>query len=168
MKIRNSLLLIAFAMLAISSCKKSSGPSAQEIETTLLAKYIAKYHSTVAPKPSGLYVIETKAAPAGAVALKNGDLVNVFYSGYRIEDNATAGVQDGFKFDSNVTSATPFSFTVGQGKVIAGWDEGFTYMKDGSEAKLIIPSWLGYGDANFSGFIPPYSTLVFYVKVTKP
>lgn len=168
MKIRNSFLLLAFAVLTISSCKKTTGPSAQEKELTLLPKYIAKYHSTVAPKPSGLYVIETKAAPAGAVAIKNGDLVNVFYSGYRIEDNATAGVQDGFKFDSNITSTTPFSFTVGQGKVIAGWDEGFTYMKDGSEAKLIIPSWLGYGDANFSGFIPPYSTLVFYVKVTKP
>ena len=96
--------------------------------------------------------------------IKSGDVVNVFYSGYLIEDNPTAGVRDGYEFDRS--GSTPLTFTVGSGKVIEGMDEGMIYMKSGSEATLIIPSKLAY--YYMSGYgMPAYSTLIFYLKATK-
>jgi len=167
MRIRLFSLLLFVAVLAavITSCKKDTAQSQSDLEQELLTKYIAKYHPTVTPKSSGLYYIETKAAATGAALISNGDVVNVFYSGYLIEDDATKGIQDGYEFDHS-GDITPYSFTVGAGTVIEGWDEAMTYMKDGSEAKLVIPSKLAYSGQQVS-VIPPYSTLVFYVRVFK-
>ena len=76
------------------------------------------------------------------------------------------GIRDGYKFDYLLDGFEPFSFTVGAGGVIAGWDEAMTYMKDGSEAKLVIPSKLAYSSQAQNG-IPSYSPLVFYIKIYK-
>ena len=92
-------------------------------------------------------------------------MVKVFYSGYLITDDSTNGIEDGYKFDSS-GDFEPFSFTVGAGAVITGWDEAIRYMKVGSEAKVIIPSKLGYSSQSQST-IPAYSTLIFYLKVYK-
>ena len=169
-KILNLLLICAFFVAGVSSCQKNINISGtvqptEEQEMILLNKYIAKNHPGLAQKSSGLYFIETKAAPAGSDSIKVGDQVSVDYSGFLIYEDPTAGIMDGYNFDSSANS-TPYSFIVGSGSVIPGWDEGVRYMKNGSEAKLIIPSKLAYYN-HYSYTIPAFSTLVFYMKITK-
>ena len=71
---------------------------------------------------------------------------------------------NGSKFDSSIDRGQPFEFTLGGG-VIKGWEEGISMMKVGGKARLIIPSWLGYGAKGSGDKIPPYSTLVFDVEL---
>lgn len=167
MRIRlfNLFLVVAVVAFVISSCKTPTGQAQRDLEQELLSKYIGKYHSTVTPKASGLYFVETKAGAPTDSLIVAGDLVKVYYRGYLIENNDTLGIQDGTEFDSS-GEYEPFSFTVGAGAVITGWDEAMTYMKDGSEAKLVIPSNLGYS-GTAQGSIPAYSPLVFYITIVK-
>ncbi len=166
MRISFFKLFIVIALLAFGffSCKTPAGQAARDLEKEYLSKYIAKYHPTVSPTSTGLYFIETKAG-TDTTSIKAGDLVEVYYRGYLIEDNATEGIQDGYEFDKS-GEFEPFSFTVGAGAVIAGWDEAIKLMKLGSEAKLIIPSKLAYSSQTQSS-IPAYSPLVFYIRVYK-
>ncbi|MFA6467035.1 MAG: FKBP-type peptidyl-prolyl cis-trans isomerase [Patescibacteria group bacterium] len=90
----------------------------------------------------------------GDVVVESGDSITVDYTGT---------LEDGTEFDSSV-GKTPFTFTIGQGTVIPGWDQGLLGMKVGEERKLIIPSDLAYG-ASGSGSIPPNATLIFTVKL---
>jgi peptidylprolyl isomerase len=88
---------------------------------------------------------------------QNGQKVTVHYTGY---------LTDGTKFDSSVDRGEPFSFSLGLGQVIKGWDEGIALLKPGAKAKLIIPSSIAYGARNM-GSIPPFSTLIFDVELIK-
>ena len=74
---------------------------------------------------------------------------------------------DGRKFDSSVDRAQPFSFPLGAGHVIKGWDEGVAGMKEGGKRKLTIPAALGYGARGAGGVIPPNATLVFEVDLLR-
>ena len=71
---------------------------------------------------------------------------------------------DGTKFDSSVDRGTPFSFTIGEGGVIRGWDEGLATMQVGGKRRLIIPPDLAYGKSG-QGAIPPNATLIFDVEL---
>jgi peptidylprolyl isomerase len=71
------------------------------------------------------------------------------------------------KFDSSVDRDEPFSFPIGRGKVIKGWDEGIASMRVGGKRKLLIPAKLGYGEDGFGDDIPPNSTLYFEVELLK-
>ena len=85
-------------------------------------------------------------------------------SGQTIVAHYTGTLEDGTKFDSSVDRGQPFSFPLGQGRVIKGWDEAFADMKVDEKRTLIIPPSLGYGDRNM-GKIPSNSVLIFDVEL---
>ncbi len=103
---------------------------------------------------SGLkYIDQVVGTGEAAVA---GKTANVHYTGW---------LENGTKFDSSVDRGQPFSFPLGAGRVIKGWDEGVQGMKVGGKRKLTIPSDLGYGSRGAGGVIPPNATLIFDVEL---
>ncbi len=86
-------------------------------------------------------------------------------SGKMVTVQYTGTLTNGTKFDSSFDHGAPFSFSLGAGKVIQGWDEGVQGMKVGGKRKLVIPPSLAYGDRAIGGVIPANSTLVFEVEL---
>jgi len=119
-----------------------------------LKELLAK-HKDIKTTVSGLMYIITKSTTGKSP--QKGDEVEMNYTGMFL---------DGKKFDENLNIERPFTFKLGLGQVIAGWDEGIMLLQEGEEAKLIIPSNLGYGEQG-TGPIPPNTTLVFDVKLLK-
>ena len=136
-----------------------SSPSA-----TPTADASASVSPTVTPTPAGPVIktasglqYQDEVIGTGAVA-KSGQTVSVQYTGT---------LTDGKKFDSSYDRGSqPFSFQLGAGQVIKGWDEGVAGMKIGGKRKLIIPAALAYGAQDVgNGLIPPNSILVFEVEL---
>lgn len=87
-------------------------------------------------------------------------------AGNTVSVNYVGILTDGKKFDSSYDRNQPFSFVLGTGKVIKGWDEGVAGMRVGGKRKLVIPPDLAYGNQNIgNGLIPPNSTLIFEVEL---
>ena len=107
---------------------------------------------------SGLRYIDHEAG-AGEKA-EAGDNVVVHYTGWLYVDG-----EKGNKFDSSLDRNQPFSFPLGAGRVIGGWDEGVAGMRPGGKRTLIIPPALGYGARGAGGVIPPNATLMFDVEL---
>ena len=104
--------------------------------------------------PSGLWYTDVTTGQ-GAEA-EPGRTVRVHYTGW---------LPNGKKFDSSRDRGEPFAFTLGEGQVITGWDEGVKGMKVGGRRKLVLPPSMAYGEAGAPPDIPPGSTLVFDVEV---
>jgi FKBP-type peptidyl-prolyl cis-trans isomerase len=86
-------------------------------------------------------------------------------SGKTVTVNYTGTLENGTKFDSSYDHGQPFSFGLGAGQVIKGWDEGLVGMKVGGKRKLVIPPDLAYGSRAVGGMIPANSTLIFEVEL---
>lgn len=135
---------------------KSQEESMRSQELAELKSYLDANNIKVAPRESGLIIIPGKKG--GGAKPAPGSQVTVHYTGKLL---------DGSKFDSSVDRGDPFTFTLGRGMVIAGWDEGIAQLEVGSTATLIIPSSIGYGARGAGNAIPPFSTLIFEVELLK-
>lgn len=121
-----------------------------------LEKYLSDNNMEgVMPTKNGAYLSVTKAGSGDYP--QTGDTVYVEYTGTLI---------DGTVFDKSVDADPPFSFVLGNGMVIEGWEECMPLMNAGSEAKMVLPSDLAYGSENI-GMLPGYSSLIFDVKIIK-
>ncbi len=103
---------------------------------------------------SGLRYLEH--IPGSGDVTTKGNIVVVHYSGF---------LSDGTKFDSSHDRARPFNFTLGENRVIKGWEEGLLNMKKGGKRTLIIPPDLAYGERGAGGVIPPNATLLFEIEL---
>lgn len=91
-----------------------------------------------------------------SIKSRKGDVLNMHYTGK---------LEDGTEFDSSIPRDRPFTFTLGTGQVIKGWDQGLLGMCEGEKRKLVIPAELGYGDRGAPPKIPGGATLIFEVEL---
>jgi peptidylprolyl isomerase len=156
------LVLSAVLMLSASAAVAQSHTTKRPSETQSASSAAARASAAGPTKvsgdgtttPSGLKYWDIKEG-TGAAAVK-GQIVKVHYTGW---------LTTGKKFDSSVDAGRPFSFKLGAGNVIKGWDEGVAGMKVGGKRQLRIPPDLAYGDRGYPGVIPPNSTLIFDVEL---
>ncbi|MEQ8909776.1 MAG: FKBP-type peptidyl-prolyl cis-trans isomerase [Vicingaceae bacterium] len=152
----------------MQAAQQKASAEAMQNEMTVLQNYLEANNVSAEPTASGMYFISKKKG-TGAQA-EAGKKVKVHYEGMLL---------DGTYFDTSVEEVakeqglynpqrdySPFEFTLGQGMVIKGWDEGVAMMKEGGKARFIIPSNLAYGaNPRPGGPIKPYSTLIFDVEL---
>jgi FKBP-type peptidyl-prolyl cis-trans isomerase FkpA len=117
--------------------------------------------SPAAPAATTLEITELKPGTGPAVAA--GQKASVDYTGWLYE--ASAPDKKGKEFDSSRNAGRPFSFVIGAGQVIKGWDQGVLGMRVGGRRRLTIPADLGYGDTGAGDVIPPGATLIFDVDL---
>ena len=124
------------------------------IDLELIENYLKENNIEATKAESGLHYEITKIGNGDNAA--SGNNVTVHYTGMLL---------NGEVFDSSVERDQPFSFQLGQGMVIRGWDEGITYFNKGAKGKIYIPSSLGYGPSGAGGVIPPNAVLIFEIEV---
>lgn len=169
-----SLILIVIAIIAVIGYKTSTRSVSvtqigengiTETDVTVLDKDIKLSNKKennnmdsvqTIKKDSGL-IIEIQKEGTGE-PVKSGDTVSVDYRGF---------LENGTIFDESYKRGQQFSFNVGAGQVIAGWEEGLLGMKVGEKRRLTIPSNLAYGPAGIPGVIPGGATLVFEIELHK-
>lgn len=149
-EIKGVLLVAASFFLLFSSCKKEAESTNHEL--VLINNFLEERNIVAEPTLSGMYYIEMVEG-IGDFPVTS-DTLDVFYKGMFL---------DGRVFESNY-GGNPFTFPLGEGRVIQGWDEGLTYMKQGGKALLIIPSYLAYGTYG-QGAIPGNTPLLFEIEL---
>jgi FKBP-type peptidyl-prolyl cis-trans isomerase len=155
MMTKYGILILAILALAAFAFTQTAKKSTKIVRTRPNTKVPSKVIGDGVKTDSGLQYWDI-AVGTGKVA-KEGDGVRVHYTGW---------LTTGKKFDSSVDAGRPFTFVLGNGEVIKGWDEGVAGMKVGGKRQLHIPPDLGYGDSGTpDGTIPPNSTLIFDVQL---
>jgi peptidylprolyl isomerase len=151
------LTIAACAALAVAGCGSSSSDESSSTGETTSAKKKTKPEVTV-PKgaPPKKLVVKEIEEGSGAEA-KSGGEVTVQYAG--------VDYKNGKEFDSSWSRNEPFSFQLGAGQVIPGWEQGVEGMKVGGRRELVIPPELAYGEAGRPPTIPPNETLVFVIDL---
>jgi FKBP-type peptidyl-prolyl cis-trans isomerase len=147
---KKHIIVAALATVLAVACTKKSEEPAQPAANTTTAQTTTTTTTTTEPKVEIVDSVIGKGAEA-----VNGKAVTVHYTGT---------LKDGTKFDSSVDRKEPFTFTLGSGQVIKGWEQGIQGMKVGGKRKLTIPAELAYGN-NAVGAIPANSTLIFDVEL---
>ncbi len=150
MKSMKYLIPLVVVLLTVAAC--GSAPSTPSASGQASAKEASVNKEVTTP--SGLKYTDVKVG-TGATA-EAGKTVTVHYTGT---------LKDGKKFDSSRDRNQPFSFKLGAGQVIKGWDEGVAGMKVGGQRKLVIPPDLGYGARGAGNVIPPNAELTFDVEL---
>jgi FKBP-type peptidyl-prolyl cis-trans isomerase FkpA len=136
--------------------KVENAASVEANQSKAIEAYISSKGLKAEKTASGLYV--SVATPGTGPKAAAGDTISVHYSGKTLSD--------GKEFDNSYQRNQPFSFPVGQGAVIPGWDEAMQMLAKGTKATLVIPSKLGYGEGGMPGSpIGPNAVLVFDVEV---
>ena len=140
-------LLLSIALAATLAARSASADEQEK-----------KSESKMIKTATGLQYEDTKVGTGASPA--KGQTCVMHYTGWLWENGAK-----GKKFDSSLDRGTPFSFPIGQGRVIKGWDEGVSTMKVGGKRTLLIPPDLGYGSRGAGNVIPPNATLLFEVEL---
>jgi FKBP-type peptidyl-prolyl cis-trans isomerase FkpA len=147
-------------LLAALAAAATIGDSAAQTPPAPAAAPSTSLSSKIGANVTQLQKIDVNPG-TGAEALA-GKVVVVHYTGWLYDPAVADG--HGKKFDSSV-GKSPFSFPLGGGRVIKGWDEGVAGMKVGGKRTLVIPPALGYGERGAGGVIPPNATLLFDVEL---
>jgi FKBP-type peptidyl-prolyl cis-trans isomerase len=149
------LIMAVCASLSFAQTKKRPVQIKRTTKTTTAKKMTSNpIKAAAVTTASGLTYIVTKRGTGAQ--LKAGDNVIVNYTGL---------LTNGQKFDSSLDRGEPFSFPLGAGKVIKGWDEGVQKLRVGDHATFIIPPSIAYGAGGAGGVIPPNATLIFIIEV---
>lgn len=117
---------------------------------------------TPTPVNPGDYVITASGLRYYDLVMGDGPVVQ---NGMQVTVHYTGWLTDGRQFDSSLDRGEPFSFVIGRGQLIPGWEEGVLGMQVGGRRQLVIPPELGYGSQGAGGVIPPNATLIFEVEV---
>lgn len=140
---------------------KSSAKHGPKDSITVASASKTETAKAALPKDVKKLIVEDTIAGSGKVASK-GKTIKVHYTGWLYDPSKPMG--RGKQFDTSV-GKEPFSFQLGGGKVIKGWDDGFENMKVGGKRKLIIPAEMGYGEGGAGSDIPPNAPLMFEVEL---
>lgn len=163
------LIIVACAALLVAGCgdddsssdstgsTESATAESPAVESSDDASDRSKPKVTVPSGAPPKQLEETELIEGEGAEAKSGDKVTVQYVG--------VGFKSGEEFDSSWSRSEPFSFTLGAGEVIPGWDQGVEEMKVGGQRQLVIPPELAYGEAGAPPAIGPNETLVFVIDL---
>lgn len=156
---RKRLALIIASLIAIGAvlCVFLAGLTVSAEKEPMI---VSTNTSALKTTQSGIKYQVIAKADAKAAKPKTGQKIVVNYTGW-LSDN----MQPGQQFDSSVERNQPFTFVVGKGQVIKGWDEMLLDMQLGEKRRIIIPPNLAYGPRGITGVIPPNATLIFDVEL---